>query len=136
MTPAEIIALISLIIAVPPFFKMIHEFIFKNSVKLDLVGCETDGEKVKILSIQVINRSNSPFSITNLKINKNSTLIQENNKFVSPINKKVEALGSPVILINCFDTKIDELINIKLYTTKRRRAYKLKIKSYIEFLRG
>lgn len=134
MNTAEIIALISLcctiIFALPPFINMFVEFC-KSKFEYKIIGGDIREDTIIVLSIQVINRFNTRLSITEIKVNKKNTFIQDYEGLKSSKCISFNALENKVLRIACPCLKYEESIEIAIYTTKRKKPYKLNLPSYV-----
>ena len=137
MEAAEIISLISLcftiVFALPPFCKLIYDCL-RNRIYFHIVGCEFYEQQLASLSLHIMNMSKAPFSITKIDINGTSTVVKEGHNYRSPIGSFINALDNKLFVIGCPEIKMEDQINILIYTTKRYRPYKKRINSLAEFL--
>lgn len=138
MRTSDILSIISIsfsvLFALPPFIKMIIDF-FHNTIKFKIVGINYDDKnKCYILSIQLINFCNKSISIINMSVNGQSVILKEKDKLIGPLEKTINANDNKIFTVMCPFLKENEMITIKIRTTKRRVRYKKQFKSIIQML--
>lgn len=138
MNTSDILSIISIsfsvFFAIPPFIKMIVDF-FHNKIKFKIIGVNYDDKnKCYILSIQIINFCNKSISIISMSINDNVVILKEKDKLIGPLEKSINANDNKTFIVMCPFLNENELITLKIETTKRKRKYKKQFKSIIQML--
>lgn len=135
MESSDIISIVALccsvVFALPPFIKMIIDAC-KDKLYFFLTGADTDNETSIILYIKFINKSENPVSIYDIKVNSSNTLFclpKDNSSGVN--NAYINPYETVTIKITCPNLYYDKPISIKFFTTRRSRAYKKNMPSYI-----
>ncbi len=126
-----ILSIISIIIATPPFIKFIIDsilYFFKKNLHMKITGAEI-GKQQSILYLQIQNRSKNPISITNIKLNDKTILLEINKKLQGPFDVMLTGYESKILTLICPDFCEDKKFNIKIYTTRRLKYYKKDFKS-------
>lgn len=136
METTDILSLISLcftiFFAVPPFIEMIVRY-SKTKLMFNITGTEIDKlDNNYVISLQAINLSDTPHSITNMLVNNQKVLIIEDNKLKSPTEIYLESHDNKILRIVCPEIKETEKIEIVIYSTGRKRPFRKKINSLIE----
>ena len=138
MNTTDIIALVALCISVPTFIISLGQIIYyflKKNLKISIVGSETqllyNNCETKVFHLQIDNMYKESLSITKITINDNNALIVNKKELCEFSTINLLSYQSVTLKVDGIYSNLNDKIEIKCYTTRRRSPFRKNYKSFI-----